>query len=208
MLTDPEHASIRLVVNPERMVIRETQRTYTYLNLYDYATDAILVNRRLSPTRSTDPFFEHLERSARRENIEFVREAFGSLPMLKAPLFGEEVGGLEMLRRLADELYGDRNPAERMFDGVVHKLEQLDGDSKLDAARAHRLRPKGTARSLPLPRRDHIERGALPAEHRPARTELQAPGNHQRQIRKRSSSISASRNRRRRLATLPPIATV
>ncbi|MCY3798861.1 MAG: ArsA family ATPase, partial [Chloroflexi bacterium] len=127
LLTDPEHASIRLVVNPERMVIRETQRTYTYLNLYDYATDAILVNR-IFPDEITDPFFKRWkERQA--ENIDFVREAFGSLPLLKAPLFGEEMGGLEMLRRLADELYGDRNPAERMFDGVVHKLEQLDGDS-------------------------------------------------------------------------------
>ena len=55
LLTDPEHASIRLVVNPERMVIRETQRTYTYLNLYDYATDAILVNR-IFPDEITDPF--------------------------------------------------------------------------------------------------------------------------------------------------------
>ena len=47
LLTNPEHSSIRLVVNPERMVIRETQRTYTYLNLYDYATDAILGQPRI-----------------------------------------------------------------------------------------------------------------------------------------------------------------
>ena len=110
------------------MVIRETQRTYTYLNLYDYATDAILVNR-VFPDEITDPFFTTWKKR-QAKNIEFVREAFGSLPLLKAPLFGEEVGGLDTLRRLADELYGDRNPAERLFDGVVHKLEQLDGDSQ------------------------------------------------------------------------------
>ena len=127
LLTDPEHASIRLVTNAERMVIRETQRTYTYLNLYDYATDAILVNR-VFPDSIRDPFFDTWKRR-QAENIEFVGEAFGSLPLLKAPLFGEEMGGLEMLRRLADELYGERNPAERMFDGVVHKLERLDGDA-------------------------------------------------------------------------------
>ena len=127
LLTDPKHTSIRLVVNPERMVIRETQRTYTYLNLYDYATDAILVNR-IFPDEVQDPFFD-VWKQRQAKNIEFVHEAFGALPVLTAPLFGEEMGGLEMLRRLADELYGDRDPAERMFDGVVHKLEQLDGDS-------------------------------------------------------------------------------
>ncbi len=125
LLTDPEYSSIRLVVNPERMVIRETQRTYTYLNLYDYATDAILVNRVL-PDEVQDPFFDVWKRR-QAKNIDFVREAFGSLPLLQAPLFGEEVGGLDMLRRLANELYGERNPAERLFDGVVHKLEQVDG---------------------------------------------------------------------------------
>ena len=124
----PEHSSIRLVVNPERMVIRETQRTYTYLNLYDYATDAILVNR-VFPDEISDPFFD-IWKERQASNIEFIGEAFGSLPVLQAPLFGEEMGGLEMLRLLAHALYGDRNPAERMFDGVVHKLEQLDGDSK------------------------------------------------------------------------------
>lgn len=128
LLTNPEHSSIRLVVNPERMVIRETQRTYTYLNLYDYATDAILVNR-VFPDEISDPFFD-IWKERQASNIEFIGEAFGSLPVLQAPLFGEEMGGLEMLRRLAHALYGDRNPAERMFDGVVHKLEQLDGDSK------------------------------------------------------------------------------
>ena len=124
LLTNPEHSSIRLVVNPERMVIRETQRTYTYLNLYDYATDAILVNRVFSDA-ITDPFFD-VWKKRQKENMEFIGEAFGSLPVFKAPLFGEEMGGLEMLRKLADELYGDQNPAERMFDGVVHKIEKLD----------------------------------------------------------------------------------
>ena len=127
LLTNPEHSSIRLVVNPERMVIRETQRTYTYLNLYDYATDAILVNRIL-PDEVRDPFFK-VWKERQAENLDFVREAFGSLPMLKAPLFGAEMGGLDMLRALADELYGDQNPAERMFDGVVHKLEELNSGS-------------------------------------------------------------------------------
>lgn len=126
LLTNPEVASMRLVVNPERMVIKETQRTYTYLNLYGYATDAILVNRVL-PDVITDPFFNTWKKR-QAENLEFVGEAFGQLPMLTAPMFGEEMGGLEMLRKLAEELYGDSNPAERLFDGVVHRIEKLSSE--------------------------------------------------------------------------------
>lgn len=124
LLTNPEVASMRLVVNPEKMVIKETQRTYTYLNLYGYATDAILVNR-VIPDEVKDPFFD-VWKQRQQKNIQFVREAFGQLPMLQAPLFGEEMGGLEGLRKLADALYGDENPAERMFFGVVHEIKKLE----------------------------------------------------------------------------------
>jgi arsenite/tail-anchored protein-transporting ATPase len=126
LLSDPEVSSMRLVVNPEKMVIKETQRTYTYLNLYGYATDAILVNR-VIPDEVSDPYFN--SRKVRQaENITFIGEAFGQLPMLKAPMFSDEVGGLEALRRLGKSLYGDQNPAERMFHGTTHKIESL-GDS-------------------------------------------------------------------------------
>jgi arsenite-transporting ATPase len=59
-----------------------------------------------------------------QENIEYIGEAFGGLPLMKAPLFGGEISGLEKLRVLANQLYGDKNPAERMFDGVTHRIEK------------------------------------------------------------------------------------
>jgi arsenite/tail-anchored protein-transporting ATPase len=121
LLTDPEIASIRLVVNPERMVIKETQRTYTYLNLYGYATDAIICNR-IIPAEVTDPYFAKWKAN-QQGNISFIGEAFGELPLLRAPMFGEEVGGLETLRRLGTELYGDSNPASQMFTGKTHSIE-------------------------------------------------------------------------------------
>ncbi len=120
LLTDPEMSSIRLVVNPEKMVIKETQRTYTYLNLYGYATDAILCNR-IIPAEVNDPYFA-MWKANQQDNIAFIGEAFGELPLLRAPLFGQEVGGLETLRKLGAELYGDKNPAEKMFDGKTHQI--------------------------------------------------------------------------------------
>jgi arsenite-transporting ATPase len=125
LLADPEVSSIRLVVNPEKMVIKETQRTYTYLNLYGFATDAIICNR-IIPDEVTDPYFTMWKKN-QQENIEYIGEAFGGLPLMTAPLFGGEISGLEKLRVLANQLYGDKNPAERMFDGVTHRIEK---DSK------------------------------------------------------------------------------
>jgi arsenite-transporting ATPase len=121
LLADPRSSSLRLVVNPERMVIKETQRTYTYLNLYGYAVDAVLCNR-VIPDEVTDPYFDAWKQQ-QRENMAFIKEAFGELPMLTAPLFDVEVGGFDGLRRLADSLYGDSNPARIMVEEQMHHIE-------------------------------------------------------------------------------------
>jgi arsenite-transporting ATPase len=121
LLTQPEMSSIRLVVNPEKMVIKETQRTYTYLNLYGYATDAIVCNR-IIPDEVTDPYFT-MWKANQQENIAFIGEAFGELPLMRVPLFGQEVTGLDSLRQLAQALYGDGNPARKLFDGQTHRIE-------------------------------------------------------------------------------------
>lgn len=121
LLTDPTYSSLRLVVNPERMVIKETQRTYTYLNLYGYAVDAVLCNR-IIPDDVTDPYFDAWK-AQQRENMTFIKEAFGQLPVLTAPLFDGEISGFDGLQRLADKLYGEQNPAEVMFTEQTHQIE-------------------------------------------------------------------------------------
>jgi arsenite-transporting ATPase len=120
LLSDPAMSSLRLVVNPEKMVIKETQRTYTYLNLYGYATDAVICNRIL-PDTVTDPYFAQWK-DLQKQNIELIKEAFGELPMLRAPMFDRDVSGLDALHRLGETLYGDRNPAEVMFKGTTHRI--------------------------------------------------------------------------------------
>jgi arsenite-transporting ATPase len=130
LLADPEISSMRLVVNPEKMVIKETQRTYTYLNLYGYATDAIFCNR-IIPDEVVDPYFA-MAKDNQKKNLELIGQAFGELPLLKAPLFGTEVVGLDRLRMLGAALYGDRSPAEKMFDGKTHTIEtDADGSYRL-----------------------------------------------------------------------------
>lgn len=124
LLTDPKMSSIRLVVNPEKMVIKETQRTYTYLNLYGYATDAVICNR-IIPDEVTDPYFADWK-ALQKTNIGLIGEAFGELPMLRAPMFQRDVNGLDALRQLGQALYGDRDPSKLMFEGSSHKINQDD----------------------------------------------------------------------------------
>ena len=98
-----QRCTIRLVMNPDRMVIGEAMRTFTYLNLYGYLTDAVIVNR-LFPADVGDYFAAW--RRVQEEHLELVRSAFAPVPVLCAPYFEREVLGEEMLDRLADELFG------------------------------------------------------------------------------------------------------
>lgn len=131
LLTDPALSSLRLVVNPEKMVIKETQRTYTYLNLYGYATDAVICNRIL-PDEITDPYFAHWK-DLQKDNIALIGEAFGELPLLRAPMFKSDVNGMDTLHQLGDALYGDGkiNPAEVMFKGTTHQIVPDDSGGYL-----------------------------------------------------------------------------
>ena len=99
ILRDRGRCSIRLVMNPDRMVIKEAQRTFTYLNLYGYLTDAVIVNR-VFPDDVEGGYFGSW-RERQRGHLLSVREGFSPVPVLKARYFEEEVIGAEMLDRLA-----------------------------------------------------------------------------------------------------------
>ncbi|MBE2192704.1 MAG: ArsA family ATPase [Anaerolinea sp.] len=120
LLGDPATSSMRLVVNPEKMVIKETQRTYTYLNLYGFPVDAVICNKIL-PDEVTDPYFDQWK-DLQRANITLIGEAFGELPLLKVPMMARDVNGLESLRRIGDALYGDKSPISSMFHGTTHQI--------------------------------------------------------------------------------------
>jgi arsenite-transporting ATPase len=131
ILRDRTHCTIRLVMNPERMVIGEAMRTFTYLNLYGYLTDAVVVNR-LFPESVGDYFAAW--RRVQQEHMELVQSAFEPVPVLRAPFFEQEVVGPGMLDRLAASLFADADPAAVMFDGSAQSLEVLDDGALLRLA--------------------------------------------------------------------------
>ncbi len=125
LLTDPEKASVRIVVNPERMVIKEAQRTFTYLNLYGYTTDLIICNR-LIPEEVSDRYFDSWKESQTR-HYQVIEECFAPLPILRVPLLEHEVVGMPMLKVMAQALYGDRDPAQLFYHGQAQDIEREDG---------------------------------------------------------------------------------
>jgi arsenite/tail-anchored protein-transporting ATPase len=120
ILRDTATASVRLVMNPDRMVIGEAMRTFTYLNLYGYLTDAVIVNR-IFPAE-VGPYFGAW-RGRQQEHLALVEEAFAPVPVLRAPYFAEEVIGPAMLARLGDALFGGLDAAGVFGRRVFQELE-------------------------------------------------------------------------------------
>lgn len=114
ILVDPNRTSIRLVLNPEKMVIAESRRAFTYFNLFGLAVDAVIVNR-VIPKKVEDPFFERWK-VLQKNHLKEVEESFAPLPILKASLFDQEVLGFDLLLKLGKEVYGNKNPV-----GIFHK---------------------------------------------------------------------------------------
>jgi len=113
VLTDERTSTVRLVVNPEKMVIAEARRTYTYLSLFGYRVDAVVVNR-IIPDSVTDPYFGKWK-DIQADHIATVRESFEPLPILTAKLFDREMVGVELLDQMGEEVYGDLDAAAILF---------------------------------------------------------------------------------------------
>ena len=113
VLTDAETTSVRLVVNPEKMVIAEAMRTFTYLNLFGYRVDAVIANR-LLPEEVEDPYFDRWKELQKRHLVT-INDAFDPVPILKARLHDQEVLGPDLLQALGGEVYGERDPAGVLF---------------------------------------------------------------------------------------------
>ncbi len=130
ILRDRERCTVRLVMNPDKMVIGEAMRTFTYLNLYGYLTDAVIVNR-IFPSDVGDYFAGW--RRVQEEHLELVRSAFAPVPVLCAPYFDTEVLGAEMLDRLADALFasGGHDPAAVLHDALSQELHVSDDGAQL-----------------------------------------------------------------------------
>ena len=128
IFSDREITSIRIVVNPEKMVIKEAQRSFTYLNIYDFNIDAIIVNR-VIPDGVTDDYFT-VWKEIQKKYRQAIIDSFSPLPMLYAPLFEQEIVGLEMLERMGNELFDGCDPVGILYNTRIQEVEK-SGDEYL-----------------------------------------------------------------------------
>ncbi len=126
ILGDPEITSTRLVMNPEKMVIAEARRTYTYLGLFGYAVDSAIVNRVL-PDVVTDPYFDRW-REIQATHLDSIEEGFADVDIRRLRLFDEEMVGPDRLRVVGEELFGETDPTDRLSEGRPFRVED-DGEN-------------------------------------------------------------------------------
>jgi arsenite/tail-anchored protein-transporting ATPase len=113
LLQDPRRSSIRLVLNPERMVVKESQRLHTYLGLFGFPVDCVIANRVL-PEEARSPYFDQWF-EIQSTHLEEAREAFAPLPLFTARLFDREMVGVDLLKELGRHVFGDADPTTVFF---------------------------------------------------------------------------------------------
>ncbi|MEJ2007366.1 MAG: TRC40/GET3/ArsA family transport-energizing ATPase [Acidobacteriota bacterium] len=129
LMADPKITTVRLVTNPEKIVLKETQRAFTYFCLYGLTVDAVIINRVL-PRDACGEFFSTWKGTQERW-IHTLEEFFAPVPVWRVPLFQDEVLGIERLKRLGRALYGSRDPARRFFDEAPYRFRKVDGQYHL-----------------------------------------------------------------------------
>ncbi|HEY9060013.1 MAG TPA: ArsA family ATPase [Pseudobacteroides sp.] len=122
IFTDRKSTSIRIVVNPEKMVIKEAKRSFTYLNIYNFNVDAIVVNR-VIPSDITDSYFT-LWKEIQSSYIEEARQCFSPIPIMYAPLFEKEIVGVDMLERLGEKVFADLSPEGILYNIKTQTIEK------------------------------------------------------------------------------------
>ena len=122
ILMDNTKSSVRLVTNPEKMVLKESLRAHAYLSLYNVSTDLVIANR-IIPAEVTDPFFKKWKENQETYRKE-IHEDFHPLPVKEVPLYAEELCGLAALERLKETLYGDEDPSQVYYKETTMRVVQ------------------------------------------------------------------------------------
>jgi arsenite-transporting ATPase len=130
ILSDPSITSVRLVTNPEKIILKETQRAYMYFSLYKMCVDAVIINRIL-PEAVEDGYFARWKGTQDRY-IKKTEQLFSPIPILKVPMLSDQVVGMRDLSKLAKEIYGSFNPEQILHAETPYTFRKVKGDYFLD----------------------------------------------------------------------------
>ena len=129
ILTNPKLTTVRLIANPEKVVLKETQRAFMYFCLYKMSIDAIIMNRIL-PEKISDAYFKSWM-NGQKQHRQAAEDMFNPVPVLSVDLFEGEILGYQKLKRLAQQLYGSKNPLQRFYKEKPYQLVKENGNYHL-----------------------------------------------------------------------------
>lgn len=121
IVNDTEKTSVRIIMNPERMVLKESQRAFTYFNLYGYNVDAIICNKVL-PESSDEHYGKWSE--LQKKYLEEIDSSFSPVPILKNRMLDAEAFGLAKLEAIGNEVFGDLDPTKVLFKEPLQKIKK------------------------------------------------------------------------------------
>ncbi len=126
-LANPQETSIRLVMNPEKMVIKESQRALTYLSMYGLTVDTVVVNKIL-PVDQDSGYLNHWK-TIQQRYLQEVEHGFNPLPIKHVPYYAEEVVGIAKLRQMGIDIYGDTDPTAVLYNESPLDISKLQDGS-------------------------------------------------------------------------------
>ena len=130
LLSDPTITTVRLITNPEKIVLKETQRAYMYFSLYKMCVDAIIINR-IIPESVDDSYFARWKET-QDHYIRKTAALFNPIPILKVPMLSDQVVGKKELGKLAGEVYGGLEPQEILYADTPYTFRKVKDDYFLD----------------------------------------------------------------------------
>jgi arsenite-transporting ATPase len=130
LLSDPSITTVRLITNPEKIILKETQRAYMYFSLYKMCVDAVVINRIL-PEAVTDDYFARWKETQDRY-IRQTGELFAPIPILKVPMLTDQVVGMTQLLKLAKKIYGNLSPEQILYADTPYTFRKVQQDYFLD----------------------------------------------------------------------------
>jgi arsenite-transporting ATPase len=129
VLTDSKITTVRLVTNPEKIVLKETQRAFMYFCLHKMSIDAIIMNRIL-PKDIKDQYFKDWKK-IQKQHIRMAEEYFSPIPIFMVRLFKGEIVGLSQLKSLSEQIYEGKNPVERFYTEDPYILTKENGEYQM-----------------------------------------------------------------------------
>ncbi len=125
-LSDPDITSYRVVVIPEKMVMREAERAISYLGLFNYPVDSVVINRVL-PDMSDQGAFMKQRREVQAKYIQLINDNFRPLPLWTVPYYAGEVFGVKALSQLALDCFGEEDPGKIFYRGILQEV--IEGEN-------------------------------------------------------------------------------